>query len=36
MVLDIENLVSLKGYTEIALDLEHHHQRSYLGLTCLI
>lgn len=24
------------GETEIAVDLEHHHQRSYLGLTCLI
>lgn len=32
----IEELVSINGYTEIAVDLEHYHNRSYLGLTCLI
>lgn len=29
-------LESLKNYSEIAVDLEHHDLRSYYGLTCLM
>ena len=32
----VEELVALHGQTEIAVDLEHYQNRSYLGLTCLI
>ncbi|KAG7172527.1 exosome component 10-like [Homarus americanus] len=34
---DLQNLVAELGkYKEIAVDVEHHGFRSYLGLTCLI
>ena len=36
MVESVLDLVRVNGSTEIAVDLEHHHQHSYLGLTCLI
>jgi exosome complex exonuclease RRP6 len=36
MVENVLSLVKQNGFTEIALDLEHNHERSYLGITCLI
>lgn len=32
----LEMLQELKGATEIAVDLEHHDQRSYIGIVCLM
>lgn len=32
----LEMLEELKKATEIAVDLEHHDQRSYIGLVCLM
>lgn len=29
-------LPALQKATELAIDLEHHHQHSYLGKTCLL
>jgi exosome complex exonuclease RRP6 len=29
-------MIRLKGVTEIAVDLEAHQYRSYLGFTCLM
>lgn len=29
-------LKDLQNYTEIAVDLEHHSYRSFLGITCLM
>jgi len=31
-----QTLSELKECDELAVDLEHHSQRSYLGLTCLM
>ncbi|KAM3142475.1 hypothetical protein pb186bvf_005377 [Paramecium bursaria] len=36
LVFQIQNDLDEKGEIEIAVDLEHHSQHSYLGLTCLI
>lgn len=31
-----EAMKDLSNYSEIAVDLEHHHYRSFLGITCLV
>ncbi|CAD8198704.1 unnamed protein product [Paramecium pentaurelia] len=36
LILKIQHEVDQNGYSEIAVDLEHNHQISYLGITCLI
>ncbi|CAD8109227.1 unnamed protein product [Paramecium sonneborni] len=36
LILKIQQEVDQNGYSEIAVDLEHNHQISYLGITCLI
>ncbi|CAK92654.1 unnamed protein product (macronuclear) [Paramecium tetraurelia] len=36
LVLKIQQEVDQNGFSEIAVDLEHNHQISYLGITCLI
>ncbi|CAK61332.1 unnamed protein product (macronuclear) [Paramecium tetraurelia] len=36
LVLKIQNEVDQNGFSEIAVDLEHNHSISYLGVTCLI
>ncbi|CAD8085928.1 unnamed protein product [Paramecium primaurelia] len=36
LILKIQYEVDQNGYSEIAVDLEHNHQISYLGITCLI
>ena len=29
-------ITHLEGVTEVAIDLEHHNYRTYLGITCLM
>ncbi|CAD8200424.1 unnamed protein product [Paramecium pentaurelia] len=36
LILKIQQEVDQNGFSEIAVDLEHNHQISYLGITCLI
>ncbi|CAD8116640.1 unnamed protein product [Paramecium sonneborni] len=36
LILKIQQEVDQNGFSEIAVDLEHNHQISYLGITCLM